>query len=61
MRRFPADDFNILARNIFQIWAKVKKIAIFRYPCHTETVKVAQMAPILASGAGHMPQVSRKC
>jgi hypothetical protein len=47
MRRFPAGDFNILARNVFEISAKKsKKIAIFRYPWHTE--KVGQMAPIFS-------------
>jgi hypothetical protein len=34
---FPAGDLNILARNIFEMWAKSKKIAIFRYPLHTES------------------------
>jgi hypothetical protein len=38
MRRFPEGDFNILARNIFEIWAKkLKKIEIFRYSWHTES------------------------
>jgi hypothetical protein len=30
--QFPAGDFNILAQNIFEIWAKAPKIAIFLYP-----------------------------
>jgi hypothetical protein len=33
MRRFPAEDFNILARNIFEIWAKMsKKLQFFNTP-----------------------------
>jgi hypothetical protein len=41
---FPTGDFNILARNIFEIWAKKsKKLQFFDTP---GTLKVAQMAPI---------------
>jgi hypothetical protein len=44
MRRFPAGDFNILARNIFEIWAKKeKKLQFFDTP---GTLKVGQMVPI---------------
>jgi hypothetical protein len=38
MRRFLAGDFNILARNIFEIWAKkYKKLQFFDTPWHTES------------------------
>jgi hypothetical protein len=44
MTRFPARDFNILARNIFVMWAKKSQILqLFDTP---GTLKVGQMAPI---------------
>jgi cytochrome b subunit of formate dehydrogenase len=35
---FPAGDFNILAQNIFEIWAKrSRKLQFFNTPWHTES------------------------
>jgi hypothetical protein len=44
MRRFLAGDFNILVRNIYEIWAKSIKNSNFSIP--PGTLKVGQMAPL---------------